>query len=78
LDEITFGITDADADGKPLKEAVARLKGVLQGAEMTDCGVALSRDAALIMCFPAPSRKKAGRRLKCAIPQRVPPSHGWG
>jgi len=32
LDEITFGITDADADGKPLKEAVAQLKGVLQGA----------------------------------------------
>ena len=32
VDEITFGITDADADGKPLKEAVAQLKGVLQGA----------------------------------------------
>jgi hypothetical protein len=32
LDEITFGIADADADGKPFEEAVARLKGVLQGA----------------------------------------------
>jgi hypothetical protein len=32
LDEITFGITDADADGKPFEEAVARFEGVLQGA----------------------------------------------
>jgi hypothetical protein len=31
LDDMTVGIADTDADGKPLEESVARLQRLLQG-----------------------------------------------